>query len=69
MSAENKSGNARQISMQSVNLVYIPRNYQIEAVIRAVEDKNDVAPLHILHAVLKNPFKYHLAISQLWIAG
>jgi len=58
LSSESQNDNERQASMQSVNPVYIPRNHQIEAVIRAAEDKNDFAPFHALHAVLKNPFKY-----------
>jgi len=48
----------RQASMQSINPVYIPRNHQIEAVIRAAEDHNDFAPFHALHEVLQNPFQY-----------
>jgi len=47
----------RQAGMQSVNPVYIPRNHQIEAVIRAAEDHNDFAPFHALHDVLQHPFE------------
>ena len=46
----------RQRAMQQVNPVYIPRNHQVEAVIRAAEDENDFAPFHALHEVLQNPY-------------
>lgn len=55
---ETMSDSERQASMQSVNPVYIPRNHQIEAVIRAAEDHNDFAPFHALHDVLQKPFQY-----------
>ncbi len=58
LASEAKSDSERQASMQSVNPVYIPRNHQIEAVIRAAEDRNDFAPFHALLAVLQNPFQY-----------
>jgi uncharacterized protein YdiU (UPF0061 family) len=47
---------ARQRSMQAVNPVYIPRNHQIEAAIRAAEDRGDFSVFHKLHAVLQNPY-------------
>jgi uncharacterized protein YdiU (UPF0061 family) len=46
----------RQASMQAVNPVYIPRNHQIEAAIRAAEDRDDFSVFHELHAVLQSPF-------------
>lgn len=58
LSVETSSDSERQALMQSVNPVYIPRNHQIEAVIRAAEDRNDFGPFHALHEVLKNPFAY-----------
>ena len=48
----------QQTIMQSVNPVYIPRNHQIEAAIRAGEDHNDFSVFHALHQVLQNPYKY-----------
>ena len=42
--------------MQKVNPIYIPRNHQIEAAIRAAEDHNDFSVFHALHEVLENPF-------------
>ena len=46
---------ARQEAMQAINPVYIPRNHQIEAAIRAAEDQGDFSVFHELHAVLQNP--------------
>jgi len=58
LSFESLSDSQRQQNMQSVNPVYIPRNHQIEAAIRAAEDHNDFAPFHALHTVLQHPFQY-----------
>ncbi|MCF6263123.1 MAG: YdiU family protein [Xanthomonadales bacterium] len=52
---ETQSDKQRQIKMQTINPVYIPRNHQIEAVIRAAEDHNDFTAFHALHKVLQNP--------------
>jgi serine/tyrosine/threonine adenylyltransferase len=57
LSLETMNDAERQVGMQSVNPVYIPRNHQIEAVIRAGEDHNDFAPFHALHDVLQHPFE------------
>jgi len=46
----------RQKRMQSVNPVYIPRNHQVEAAIRAAEDEGDFSVFHALHEVLQQPF-------------
>ena len=56
---EKESDEQRQAGMRAVNPVYIPRNHQIEAVIRAAEDRNDFAPFYELLEVLQNPFEYH----------
>jgi len=53
---ETTSDAARQQAMQAVNPVYIPRNHQIEAAIRAAEDHGDFSVFHELHAVLQNPY-------------
>ena len=58
LSIETVSDADRQTKMQSVNPVYIPRNHQVEAVIRAAEDNNDFAPFYALHEVLQRPFEY-----------
>ncbi len=42
--------------MQAVNPVYIPRNHQVEAAIRAAEDHDDFSVFTELHAVLQDPF-------------
>jgi uncharacterized protein YdiU (UPF0061 family) len=46
----------RQAGMQAVNPVYIPRNHQVEAAIRAAEDHGDFSVFHDLHDVLQDPF-------------
>jgi uncharacterized protein YdiU (UPF0061 family) len=56
LSAETQSNEARQGAMQAINPVYIPRNHQIEAAIRAAEDHGDFSVFHALHAVLQNPY-------------
>jgi uncharacterized protein YdiU (UPF0061 family) len=58
LSFEVMNDSERQLIMQSVNPVYIPRNHQIEAVIRAAEDHNDFVPFYTLHEVLQNPYQY-----------
>jgi len=58
LASESMSDSQRQASMQLVNPVYIPRNHQIEAVIRAAEDHNDFAPFYALYEVLQKPFEY-----------
>jgi uncharacterized protein YdiU (UPF0061 family) len=53
---EALSDDARQQTMQAVNPVYIPRNHQIEAAIRAAEDQGDFSVFHELHEVLQKPY-------------
>ena len=48
----------RQAAMQAVNPVYIPRNHQVEAAIRAAEDRADFSVFHTLHEVLQQPYRY-----------
>jgi uncharacterized protein YdiU (UPF0061 family) len=57
LSLESCNDDERQASMQSVNPVYIPRNHQVEAVIRAAEDHNDFSVFHALYDVLQKPFE------------
>ena len=57
LSKESLNDKARQINMQSVNPVYIPRNHQIEAAIRAAEDSGDFSVFHELHEVLQKPYE------------
>lgn len=56
LALEAQNDAARQDAMQAVNPVYIPRNHQIEAAIRAAEDQGDFSLFHALHAVLQNPY-------------
>lgn len=53
---EQNSEVERQELMQSVNPVYIPRNHQIEAAIRAAEDQGDFSVFAELREVLDEPF-------------
>ncbi len=53
---ESHSDAQRQAKMQAVNPVYIPRNHQIEAAIRAAEDHGDFSVFNDLHEVLQNPY-------------
>ena len=46
----------RQAAMRSVNPAFIPRNHNVEAVIRAAEDRSDFAPLDELLKVLSKPY-------------
>ena len=54
---ETSTSTAQQTLMQTVNPVYIPRNHQVEAAIRAAEDHNDFSKFEELHSVLKNPYE------------
>jgi serine/tyrosine/threonine adenylyltransferase len=56
LSLESQDDEARQDAMQAINPVYIPRNHQIEAAIRAAEDRDDFTVFHALHAVLQHPY-------------
>jgi len=56
LASDSQSDEQRQINMQAVNPVYIPRNHQIEAAIRAAEDHGDFSVFHDLHEVLQNPY-------------
>ncbi len=57
LAVQVQSDEQRQTSMQSINPVYIPRNHQIEAAIRAAEDNHDFSVFHALHEVLQNPYE------------
>jgi len=56
LAGETRSDAERQAEMQKINPVYIPRNHQIEAAIRAAEDHGDFGVFNELHAVLGEPF-------------
>ena len=57
LSLESAHDNERQQNMQSINPLYIPRNHQVEAAIRAAEDNNDFSVFHELYDVLQKPFE------------
>jgi len=61
LASESNNDQERKRDMLQINPVYIPRNHQIESVIRAAEDSNDFAPFYALHALLQNPFQYQQA--------
>ncbi|HEX8558856.1 MAG TPA: YdiU family protein [Pyrinomonadaceae bacterium] len=54
----------RRAAMLAVNPEYIPRNHQVEAVIRAATDEDDFAPFHELVDVLSNPFEARPAFAR-----
>jgi len=56
LQCETRGGASREAGMQAVNPVYIPRNHQIEAAIRAAEDHGDFSVFHALHEVLQEPY-------------
>ena len=58
----------QQALMQSVNPVYIPRNHQIEAAIRAAEDNNDFSKFDELHQVLQAPFELQDGMDEYMLA-
>ena len=54
---ETSTSAEQQTLMQAVNPVYIPRNHQVEAAIRAAENHNDFSKFDELHEVLQNPYQ------------
>jgi uncharacterized protein YdiU (UPF0061 family) len=64
---ETLSDEERQLGMQAVNPVYIPRNHQIEAAIRAAEDRDDFSVFHELHAVLQHPYEQQPGKDRYWL--
>jgi uncharacterized protein YdiU (UPF0061 family) len=49
---------SRLKKMTQVNPIIIPRNHQVEKVIRAAEDNNDFEPFFKLNTVLKSPYTF-----------
>ena len=58
LAIEERSDSDRQAAMLATNPVYIPRNHQVEAVIRAAEDRHDFEPFHRLNDILRTPYEY-----------
>jgi uncharacterized protein YdiU (UPF0061 family) len=56
LAEEANTEEARIDLMQSVNPAYIPRNHQVEAIIRAAVDRNDFEPFHQLLDVVTHPY-------------
>lgn len=56
ITTQTEGDEQRKKSMLAVNPVYIPRNHQVEAVIRAAEDHHEFAPFHELYEVLQQPY-------------
>ena len=61
---ENTPIAARQTAMLAKNPVYIPRNHQIEAAIRAAVDRDDFSLFEKLQTVLSNPFREDPAFAD-----
>ena len=55
---------ARRVAMRSVNPAYIPRNHQVEAMIRAAVDRDDFGPFEELLRVLSKPFDDQLDFAR-----
>ncbi|CAA6804941.1 MAG: Selenoprotein O and cysteine-containing homologs [uncultured Thiotrichaceae bacterium] len=58
LTRENSRDEERKAAMQAMNPIYIPRNHQIEAAIRAAEDHDDFSVFHELYDVLQTPFNF-----------
>lgn len=56
LTLEPASSAERRAQMLAINPLVIPRNHQIEAAIRAAEDRDDFAPFHQLVERLGHPF-------------
>lgn len=57
LAKESLSDEEHKTIMLASNPVYIPRNHQVEAAIRAAEDRNDFSVFDALHDVLQNPYE------------
>ncbi len=57
LSRDPQSKDLRVTAMNLVNPVYIPRNHQVEQVIKAAEENADFAPFEKLLAALTSPFE------------
>lgn len=57
LSLEAAEDSERQKSMLSINPLYIARNHQVEAAIRAAEDHDDFSVFHALYDILQKPLE------------
>lgn len=55
---------ARIASMNAVNPIYIPRNHQVEAALRAAEEESNYAPFEKLMTVLAKPFEKRKGLDE-----
>ena len=62
---EPRDDDARRTAMRAVNPAFIPRNHQVEAMIRAAVDDNDFEPFRTLLQVLATPYDDQPAYSAL----
>ena len=56
LAQEGRPDDERRAAMCAANPAFIPRNHNVEAVIRAAEDRADFGPLDTLLVVLSKPF-------------
>jgi len=56
---ENMTMEKHKKLMSEHNPVYIPRNHQVEAVLKSATENNDYAPFHLLMKVLEHPYTSH----------
>jgi len=55
---------ARTLSMNSVNPIYIPRNHKVEETLYAAEKKSNYAPFEKLLAVLSKPYEQREGLDE-----
>lgn len=65
---ESRNDLLRQQAMQTVNPLYIPRNHQVEAAIRAAEDHDDFSVFEALYEVLQKPYEMQKG-KELYMQG
>jgi len=58
---EESDPSKRQLSMHSLNPVFIPRNHLVEEVIEAAVERGDFQLFHQLADLLERPYEYHSA--------
>jgi len=64
LTSQTCNDHQRMQAMHQVNPLYIPRNHQVEAVIRAAEDQQDFQPFYRLLEVLHKPYTYQANCEQ-----
>lgn len=64
LATEARGDAERGAAMRAVNPLLIPRNHQVERVIRAAEDDGDLTPLDALLAALARPFEDRPGVTE-----